>query len=345
MRKNLYAMISLALCGALYLGGCSFVNLGGNPPANESKLEASSEEPAQSEEEEQTSVSTPANSEEEEDVTLVYNAELCEYFSSEANGNTLYVNTKATVKTNGDNAGTVVGKANAGEIVIDGEWTNAILTATGEGVGAIQAAEGSVLVFKNLTIKDSSAALTTTTDRREGYLEFGGKLRFENCKFACAAYLCDDADAEFVGCEFDSGAENMYAMWISDGSATFTNCVFTGWRAIKLYEGSDNHYTSVQAHYDVERIVIDGCTFEDLQKKPGIAIDVFQGKQTSITIKNSEFDGCKEWTKDSYEGLLTVYESDVDTQTLTFAVENVTSDGTLVDWTLDREFGSGTPNA
>ena len=72
----------------------------------------------------------------------------------------------------------VIGKANAGELTIDG-LNGATLTATGQGVGAIQGAEGTTLVFKNLTIRDESFIVGTTFDRREGYLEFGGKLRFE----------------------------------------------------------------------------------------------------------------------------------------------------------------------
>ena len=356
MRKHLCRLLSLALCGAFaMLGGCSFVDLRDKlTSGSEEKQESSISETASEVEESESSsapkdssVSTSDNeeqaSEEEENVSLVYNAELCQYFTNLVNGNTLYVNSVATVKTTGNLSGTIIGDGEAEEIFIDGKY-GATLTATGSGIGAIKGAEGTTLVFKNLTIRDNSIVSSSTSDRREGYLEFGGKLRFENCKFACAAYLCDDADAEFINCEFNSGAENLYAMWISDGSATFKNCEFEGWRAIKLYEGSDNRYTSVQPHFDVENILIEGCLFEGLQKKPGIAIDVFQGEATSIIIRNSEFNRCKQWTNDSYEGLLNVYESDVDTSTITFVLEEVTSDGNPVDWEWDREFGKGNPN-
>ena len=356
MKKRILGILSLALCGVM-LSGCSFVDLSNEGSVSESKQETISES-VQSETVEsveknsstedssvsETSEASSETSEEEEEITLIYDAELTDYFYGGYNGNALYVSVKATVETSGLSKGTILGVKNAGELIIDGV-NGATLTATGQGVGAIKGDEGTTLVFKNLTIRDTSNSGGSTADRRDGYLEFGGKLRFENCTFACAAYLCDDADAEFVDCSFDSGAENMYAMWISDGSASFTNCEFNGWRAIKLYEGSDNKYTSVQPHYDVETIVIDGCFFNGLKKKPGIAIDVFQGKETSITIKNTEFYGCKEWTKDSYEGLLSVYESDVDTSKITLVIENVTVNDSFVDWEMDRDFGSGTPNS
>ena len=329
MRKILF---SLALCGVFaLLGACG----GSKTSASESEESESSVLTQSSEESVESSEQGPI---------YVNNAELGEYFTGMQNGNVLYVASLATVDTTHSLGGTYIGEENVGEIIIDGDESFAILEATGGGVGAIKAREGSSLTFKNLTINDFSAG-SSSEDRREGYLEFGGKLRFENCTFSCAAYLCDDADAEFINCEFNSGKENMYAMWISDGSASFKGCTFEGWRAIKLYEGSDNHYTSVQSHYDVVSVTVDGCTFENLKKKPGIAIDVFQGKETAITIKNSEFYGCSVWSADSYEGLSTVYESDVDTSTLTFTIENVATDDGLVDWETDREFGSGKPNA
>ena len=346
MRKRILGILSVALCMATLVSGCGVEDNDSASHATASLESTQSVEQESSKEESsftESGESAPKNSEEEEEIPLVYGAELSEYFYGGNNGNALYVNWQATVETKGYTTGTIIGKANAGELTIDGV-DGATLTATGQGVGAIQGAEGTTLVFKNLTIRDESLVFGTTSDRREGYLEFGGKLRFENCTFACAAYLCDDADAEFINCSFDSGAENMYAMWISDGSASFTNCEFTGWRAIKLYEGSDNKYTSVQPHFDVETIVIDGCFFNGLKKKPGLAIDVFQGKETSITIKNTEFYGCKQWTNDSYEGLSSVYESDVDTATLTLIIENVTANDSVVDWETEREFGNGNPN-
>lgn len=333
MKKSIYAILSLALCGAFaFLGAC-----GGSENGESSSAQTSSVTTLDSEETEST---------EEEHHTLVYNAEISEYFDSSANGNTLYVNMKARVYTSGLLSGTLIGSDGMDEIVVDGGENGADLVATGEGIGAIKGANGATLVFKKLCIKDTSAAGTTLDgERREGYLEFGGKLRFENCEFSCAAYFCDDTDAEFINCTFNSGAENMYAAWVSDGSVSFKDCVFKGSRAIKLYEGSDNKYTSVQPQFDVVNVVIDGCRFENLTKKPGIAIDVFQGKATSITIKNCEFDGCRDWSVDSYEGLATVYESRVDTETITFAMENVKSDGNTVDWETDREYGTGAPNA
>lgn len=328
MKKLIYTILSLAFCGAFAVfGACSKGDKGNKSSESQRETSASSEGITS---EEANGSAASEESEEGEQDTVVFNAELGEYFTGMRNGNALHINIKATVETTSDLRGTVVGEKNAGEIVIDGGEEGATLTATGDGIGAIQPAEGCTLVFKNLTVRDSSISSVTTEDRRTGYLEFGGKLRFENCKFACAAYLCDDADVEFIGCEFNSGEENMYAVWVSDGSVSFKDCTFEGWRAIKLYEGSDNHYTSVQAHYDIVSVVVDGCAFENLKKKPGIAIDVFAGKETSITIKNSEFYGCQDG--DGVDCIDGVYESDVDTSTLTFVMEGVIVDGSNCEW-------------
>jgi hypothetical protein len=39
-----------------------------------------------------------------------------------------------------------------------------------------------------------------------------------------------------------------------------------------------------------------------------------------------------------------VYESDVDTSTITLIIENVTANDSFVDWEMDRDFGGGNPN-
>lgn len=368
MKKYLCGILSLALCGAMLLGGCNLTGFFGDSSGSESVGQTSTPGDSiesgitESDESEGGSyASTPEDSdstsktsgepivdstEEEDEIIPVYDAELVDYFYGMSNGKTLYVDRKATVETTALSQGTFIGEEKQGEIVIDGGNNGTTLTATGQGVGAIQAKKNTTLVFRNLTIRDTSATnLGDRAFRRDGYLEFGGNIRFENCMFDCAVYLCDDANVRFDSCKFDSGAENMYAMWIADGSASFTKCEFTGWRAVKLYEGSDNKYESVQDFFDVENVVFVGCTFKNLKKKPGIAIDVFQGEETSLTISRCVFEGCQQWTKDSYEGLLSVYESDVDTSTITLVIEDVTADGWEVDWETDREFGNGAPNA
>ena len=322
MEKFLYGILCLALCG-LCIGGC---NGGENTHSIVSERESSILE--------NSSLSMPETSEEGK-ISYVSGIELGEYFTSITNGNEVYISGIVTLKTTDAMHGTFIGESNQGDILISGGEAYAVVEATGLGVGAIKAQEGSTLVFQNLTIRDTSLAGRTSEDRREGYLEFGGKLRFENCVFECAAYLCDDADAEFVNCAFDSGAENMYAVWISDGSASFTDCTFTGWRAIKLYEGSDNKYTSMQPHFDVVSVIVDGCLFDNLKKKPGLAIDVFAGKETSVTIKNSHFNGCQ--GGDGVDCIDGAYESDVDTATLTFSMENVLVNGNSCAWETDRK--------
>ena len=268
----------------------------------------------------------------------VYNQEIVEYFKNTTGEATMYVFDLVRIKTSVEIGGTFVGAKGATVLTIDGGEEGAKLTALGGGEGAIKGADGATLVFKNLTIKDSSSPMTSYSDiRRAGYLEFGGKLRFENCSFECAAYFCEDTEAEFINCTFDSGAVDMYAVWVSDGSVSFKDCTFTGSRAIKLYEGSDNGYTTLQAHYDVENVYIEDCVFEYLTKKPGLAIDVFEGEDTVITIKNTQFNGCQDWTPRSFEGIDGVYESRTDTSTFTFVMEGVTVDDEPCAWETDRE--------
>lgn len=286
---------------------------------------------------ESTESSQQENSSSVEEIISIYNPEIVDYFKNVTGRDVLYVSQQARLKTSVDLDGTFVGGVGAEELIIDGGEAGATLTAIGGGEGAIKGKGGATLVFKNLTIVDNSSPATSFTQvRREGYLEFGGKLRFENCNFECAAYFCEDADAEFINCTFDSGKENMYAVWVSDGSVAFKGCTFTGWRAIKLYEGSDNHYTALQDFYDVESVRIEDCIFENLRKKPGIAIDVFAGEETSIVILNTQFNGCQSFS--GYEGIDGVYESDVDTSTLTFVMEGVTVDGEPCVWETEREF-------
>ena len=294
----------------------------------------SSREESSVEEWSESSVHSEDSSSQEQ--VSVYNKEIVDYFKNTTGVATMYVFDLVRIATTVDIEGTFVGAEGAEELTVDGGEDGATLTATGDGEGAIKGTSGATLVFKNLTIVDNSIPASSYTEiRRTGYLEFGGKLRFENCNFQCAAYFCEDADAEFINCTFDSGAENMYAVWVSDGSVSFKGCTFTGWRAIKLYEGSDNSYTTLQDFYDVEKVYIEDCVFEDLRKKPGIAIDVFEGEGTWITIKNTQFNGCQSFS--GYEGIDGVYESRIDTSTLTFIMESVTVDGVPCEWETDRE--------
>ena len=56
----------------------------------------------------------------------------------------------------------------------------------------------------------------------------------------------------FTNCTFTSNGENLYAVWMYNGDATFTNCTVTGHRGIKICD---------QYAGEVGTVVIDGCTF------------------------------------------------------------------------------------
>lgn len=190
-------------------------------------------------------------------------------------------------------------------VVIDGGETGATLTATGAGVGPIRAANEGTLVFKNITFVDQSESYAENA-WEFAYLEMGGKLVFEDCTFADPIQLGSDAEATFTNCTFEGKTVDgltMYAVWLDDGSATFDGCTITGTRGIKAHEA----YGS-----DVIELVIDGCTFDSLSEKPGIAIGDVDA-DTAITITDSEFINCKAGDQGLY-----IYETDTDVETFAF---------------------------
>ena len=101
----------------------------------------------------------------------------------------------------------------------------------------------------------------------------------------------------------------MYDVWISGGTSSFTNCTFTGYRGIKIHEA----YGS-----DVDAVTVDGCTFFDLVKKPGLAIGTVNAT-TTISITNSTFRNCQAGDQGLYK-----YETDTDVTTFNFTDENNT---------------------
>lgn len=230
--------------------------------------------------------------------------------------------------TNNSGVDIYLGSETVETITINGDNVYT-LTVKGYGGGCLQANNGGQLTFKNLTVKNTvDDASDVMFGKRKGYASFGGKVRFENCKFDGAIQIQDDAQAEFVNCTFESKQEDMYAVWFTDGSATFTGCSFSGYRAIKLYEGSDNFdRTEVQSQYDVVSLTIENCEFINIVKKPGLAIDFMDAGASSITIKDSKFNGCaaaKSGVKDGVDGL---YESVTDPSAFTLIVENIVVDG------------------
>ena len=207
---------------------------------------------------------------------------------------------------------TVLGKTKARELILQGA-DGARLTATGEGAGAIQASDGVTLVVKNLTIKDESG---DTGGSWWNYLWFGGKLRFENCIFSDSIYVADDAAAEFIGCTFTSTAKGMYSAWVADGSATFKDYTFIGYRGLKIHEFE---------YDDVVTVRVEDCTFRDLSVKPGIAIGTFtqDPKHTTVEVVGCLFENCNAWdTEGSLVGIDGGYEADMCTDEFNFVWED-----------------------
>lgn len=252
---------------------------------------------------------------------------LNEYLSKATGNKELLAVMDMELTTNNSGVDIYLGSETVERITIDGDHSYT-LTVKGYGGGCLQANNGGQLVFKNLTVKNEvDDASDVMFGKRAGYASFGGKVRFENCKFDGAIQIQDDAQAEFVDCTFESKEEDMYAVWFTDGSATFTGCSFSGYRAIKLYEGSDNFdRTEVQSQYDVLSLTIENCEFIDIVKKPALAIDFMDAGESSITIRNSKFNGCaaaKAGVKDGVDGL---YESVTDPLAFTLIVENIIID-------------------
>ena len=205
------------------------------------------------------------------------------------------------------------------------------LTILGQGGGVIQA-NGGILVLKNLTIYNDTHAFDLN-NYRPHYAEFGGKLRFENCKLVNPIQLRNDAEAEFINCEITSGEEDLYGVWVADGSARFDNCTFTGYRALKVHE---------IAGMDVENVSVENCFFEYLSTKPAIAIDIAEEvSTTTITFINCDIYACAPYKKvENVEGVDGFYERVIPANeipdTFTFTATDCWLDGMMF------EFSDGT---
>ena len=178
-------------------------------------------------------------------------------------------------------------------VVINGNGNT--FTATGAGVGEIRLANGRKLTLNNLTIVDKSVSYAENS-WEYGYLEMAGVLELIDCEVV-NAIMIEGEEATFNRCSFNSNHDNEYAVWVSNGKAYFNGCSFTGARGLKTHEA----YGS-----EVEEIVVDGCWFGPLSKKPGVAIGTVNA-ETSITIKNSKFSGCQAGDQGEY-----IYETDTD---------------------------------
>ena len=180
-----------------------------------------------------------------------------------------------------------------------------VITFVGNGVGAVRAANGGTITFRNVKIVDQSVSYAEN-NWEYGYLEFGGNLKFENCTFVNAIMVeGEGANASFTDCYFNSNKENEYALWVSAGNVSVKDSTIEGWRGFKTHEA----YGS-----EVASFAIDKCDFT-LTNKPGLAIGTVNA-ETAISIKNSTFN-----TAAGDQGLY-FYETDTDVTTFNFTLEN-----------------------
>ena len=198
---------------------------------------------------------------------------------------------------------------------------NSTFHVDGNGVQGVKVANGALVEFKNLTITDDTRynAEDGNNAWEFAYLEMQGNMNFDNVKFADGIQIeGNDSKMEFTNCFFiadgnpkrDANRQsNEYAIWISGGTASFTNCDYTGFRGPKIHEA----YGS-----DVAAVYFDGCNFHDLSKKPGLAIGNLDAP-TIVSIKNSTFKNCQAGDQDLY-----IYESDTNVANFNFINENNT---------------------
>ena len=184
--------------------------------------------------------------------------------------------------------------------------------ATGSGVGPIRMANGGTLIFNEVTLVDQTKSYAENS-WEFGYLEVAGNLEFNDCVIDNTIAI-DGEKAVFNNCTFNdkvyAGTEGQeYAAWVSNGKAYFNNCSFSGARGIKVHE----QYSS-----EVAEVVVDKCQFNNLSKKPGMAIGTVNAA-TKIEIKNSTFTNCQPGD----QGLF-MYETDTNVATFEFSQTNNT---------------------
>ena len=220
----------------------------------------------------------------------------------------LKLNDETELQVSEESEKTLLGSEKTETLTIDGGTIN----ITGAELGVIEAANDGMLVFKNTTIKDKTENKQSAAYKN--YIRFGGKLHFENCTIE-SVYLKNDAQAEFVNCTFISTVPRWYSAWVADGSALFENCKFTGYRGIKINEFKNE---------DVLNVSINGCTFENISEKVGIAIGKFLTEPLNgvISVKKNRFIDCQQWDAiGSIEGIDGMYEADTYTSELEFIQE------------------------
>ena len=215
-----------------------------------------------------------------------------------------------TIKLNGDVKWPTEGHhgendvTKASSILIDGNGYT--ITATGAGVTPL-GDNNAPMTLKNVKIVDKSVSYKE--DAWEfTYLEMGGSsLTCYNVTFADEIQI--GTNATFTNCSFESNEESVYAVWVEDGSATFDNCTFTGYRGLKAHEAYGT---------EVSAVIVKDCVFSNLSKKPGMAIGTLNA-DTTVSITGSTFINCLAGDQDKY-----IYETDTDVAKFNFKEENNT---------------------
>ena len=194
------------------------------------------------------------------------------------------------------------------------------IIAQGAGVGPIRMANGGKLIINNAVIVDESVSYNEGAWEL-GYLEFAGNLEFNNCQFVNAVMMCGGTannntacEVTFNECRFNSNKTKEYAVWVSGSKAYFNNSIFEGPRGLKIHEA----YGS-----EVAEVVVDGCTFQNIAEKPGIAIGTVDAA-TKIEVKNSTFVNCQ-----AGDQVLYIYETDTDVASFDFVLSNNTIGATV----------------
>ena len=185
----------------------------------------------------------------------------------------------------------------ASSILIDGNGYT--ITATGAGVTPLGDTEAP-MTLKNVKIVDNSVSYNEGS-WEFSYLEMGSKvLNCVNVDFTDPIMVqsksANFTDCSFVGHNDKNTNATQYSVWVYSGDATFTNCSFTGTRGMKVCD----EYAG-----EVGTVVVDGCTFNGISEKPGIAIDDEDTQDMNITIKNSTFINCQAGDQGLY-----IYETD-----------------------------------
>ncbi len=172
----------------------------------------------------------------------------------------------------------------------------------------------------NNTLKNANLSNVSVVDKTKGDVETAwehGHFEMTGGTFTNVNFVntvLTDGDVTFNECSF-LGEPNMYAAWVNSGNATFNDCYFTGPRALKAHEVGSN----------VKSLTVNGCTFENMMTKPGIALGDLDA-DTTVTITDSVFNNVQPGDQDKY-----IYETDTPVTSFTFTAKNNTVNGLTWD--------------